>query len=273
MYHLLKSLLLLAILIASVLLLSCSKEKSLTINNPDGGVANNRFMVEGSFSHELGLTGQLRLRLEAINGPVRITGTNNSHAVQVSGKRQVFSESTADAQENLSRLEVEVSRVGDEILVQTFQPQETFGRNYVVDYTITVPRDFEIVVNNLNGEMILESLDNTVSITQTNGEVTLRDISGSTYLDLVNGQIDGEITLPTNGIIDWQTVNGQIDLAIPANTSAEFSAKVSNGTINFSNLQLRNEESTNRSLKGTLAGGEGTISLVSDNGTIKVTGF
>ena len=68
-------------------------------------------------------------------------------------------------------------------------------------------------------------------------------------------------------------VNGSIQLSIPQNTSAEFSATVTIGDISVSNLVLQNQESTPNSLRGTLGAGQGTISLSTVNGNIRVTGF
>jgi len=91
-------------------------------------------------------------------------------------------------------------------------------------------------------------------------------------VQLVNGQIQAKVTLPTDGVIAMSTVNGGINLNIPQSTSAEFSASVVNGTIS-TDLILINLVSTPTSLTGTLGTGEGTIALSTVNGSISVWGF
>ena len=66
--------------------------------------------------------------------------------------------------------------------------------------------------------------------------------------------------------------NGQIVLTIPQNTSAEFSAAVGNGTITLMQLSLSDQTATSTSLVGTLGGGNGSIQLITGNGTITVIG-
>jgi DUF4097 and DUF4098 domain-containing protein YvlB len=136
----------------------------------------------------------------------------------------------------------------------------------VVDYAITLPESFQVLADNLNGTVIVDSIHNLVSVGNVNGQITLNEIFGSAFVALVNGRIEGEITLPLEGTISMNLVNGNIDLDIPANTSAEFS-------ISVTGLHLQNQVSSPTSLRGTLGEGEGTISLTTVNGNISVSGF
>jgi DUF4097 and DUF4098 domain-containing protein YvlB len=185
----------------------------------------------------------------------------------------VTSDSAEDAQAGLQVLEVRVSEGPDVLLVRTIQPQDSGDRDYIVNYRITLPRNLAVIVNNVNGNIEIDSINNRVTVASVNGGVDLRRIVGSATVVLVNGAIEGRITLPTDGTIDLQTVNGAIDLEIPQNTSARFSASVANGTVTVSNLDLRVSTSTPTSVEGTLGGGRGTIALLTVNGTIEVMGF
>ncbi len=89
---------------------------------------------------------------------------------------------------------------------------------------------------------------------------------------LFNGTIDGEVTLPSDGEIKFDTFNGAINLSIPVSTSAHFFASVVNGSINITNLDLDVLQSPNP-LEGTLGAGAGMITLEVDNGDINVSGF
>jgi DUF4097 and DUF4098 domain-containing protein YvlB len=213
------------------------------------------YVVQETFSYSLPEAGHTGLRLEGINGSVTITGTGSAQSITVAGERFVGSYSRADAEAHLQDLEVQIDDRGSEILVKTIQPPESHGRSYVVEYEITVPNDLEIFVQNLNGGVRLEG------------------IHGSTYVDLVNGEIDGRISLPVEGVAELSIVNGTVRLDIPASTSARFSASVVNGNIDVSGLTLHDSTSTRQSLQGTLGNGRGRIALGVVNGNIRVTGY
>jgi hypothetical protein len=110
-------------------------------------------------------------------------------------------------------------------------------------------------------------------VNNANGEVTIIGIIGSAFVNVANGTIKSGVTLPLHGTIDLNMGNGNINLAIPTHTSAGFSAMVSIGSISVSNLVLQNEVSTPTSRRGKIGNGQGTISLGTGNGHIRVSGF
>jgi hypothetical protein len=216
-------------------------------------VSNTNFVARESFSFQV--APRNRLSLNGINGTVTVTGSTGAGFVTVAGQRRVESESQSDADEQLQRLEVQVLEMADEILVETTQPDNTGGRNYVVDYVVTAPAETELFVDN------------------TNGHVLVMDIARSATVQLLNGRIDGRFSLPRDGWIDLMTTNGTIELAVPRNTSASLSATVSNGSIAVENLALQGENRTPNSLQATLGNGRGRIELLTVNGNISVSGF
>jgi len=260
----------LILLTACILFLSCGDDGPLDTGDH---VKNTDFVAEETVSFQVAVIDHIRLRLEAINGNVSIAGISGANAVDIIGEKRVGSESMSDAQEHLQWLEVIVQHSADEIYVKTIQPQETHGRSYAIDYTITLPPDLEALIENVNGVVTIAEINNLVSVMNINGLVALNEILGSAQVALVNGQIESEVTLPLDGTIGMSTVNGMIELHIPQSTSAEFSATVGNGVISLSNLDLQDQVSSSNSLSGTLGEGQGTISLNTGNGNIIVTGF
>ena len=173
----------------------------------------------------------------------------------------------------MQNLNVIVQDLANEVAVETDQPEETGGRNYQVDYNVTLPKSFTITVANVNGSVSVDSINNTVTAANVNGQILLDEIVGSTTVSLVNGQIVAKITLPLNGNIQMGNVNGNVTLEIPTNTSAQFAAGLTNGNITITNLTLHNQVSTLTSVVGTLGNGEGAISLATVNGNINAVGF
>lgn len=261
----------LVILASCSLWIKCGNDDNLVDSSQN--VKNTDYVAERPFSFTVAVENRTQLRLEAISGNVVINGISESDSVLIRGERIVGSESTEDAEEHLQELQVSVEDLENEVFVKTVQPEETYGRSYVVHYDITLPRDFRVLAGNVNGTVRIDSINNRLSVNNVNGQIMLDKIHGSVSVNLVNGLIQSEVTLPSDGAIDMSIVNGSIELSIPENTSAEFSATVTIGDISVSNLVLQNQESTPNSLRGTLGAGQGTISLSTVNGNIRVTGF
>ncbi len=260
--------------LALFLLVSLNACDSDTIfNSNDDNVDNTNFVAKESFNFAVDVKNHTQVRFDAINGNVEIIGSASATSVTITGERRVGSESTADAEEYLQKLEVRVTQTASMVFVETIQPEKNHGRNFVVDYKITLPENLELDAGNINGNMTIENIQNDVDVGNVNGNIDLKDIVGNASANVVNGRIRAKVTMPQNGNIGMGTVNGNIELDIPQNTSANFSANVTNGAIQVSNLTLQNEVATTRSLRGTLGNGQGTIKTNTVNGNINTTGF
>jgi hypothetical protein len=235
--------------------MACNGDDASSPTSPDGPPSSTDQVAEEIFSLPVAATDQSTLTVRGINGSVDVTGGAAAGAVTIAGVRRVGSDSVSDAQSRLAQLQVQVTTLGNEIVVETDQPAETEGRNYVVDYTISVPDGVDVSVRNINGA------------------VTLTLIVGNVFVDLTNGSISSQVTLPRDGTIEESTLNGDIDLRIPAATGAQVMANITNGEINVSGLDLQDPVSTGTSLTGTLGDGRGTISIRTVNGSIRLEGF
>ncbi|HKJ34768.1 MAG TPA: hypothetical protein VKA34_23285 [Balneolales bacterium] len=240
----------------------------------DDIITNTDQKATAIFSEEINYTNQTRLNLNGISGLIQIVGQKNISRITITGERRVGSESVQDAEDHLKDLNVNIQDNGQEITVQTEQPQDSRGRLYEVDYVITMPDSMiTLLVNAVSGNITIAKMADTVAVQHTNGEIQLNDLSGNTYVSLYTGSIISRISLPMNGVLIQQMYNGTIDLNIPTTTSSSFEAYTYSGTIGLNNLNLQNVTQTNISLSGTLGSGLGTIVLSIDSGIINVTGF
>ncbi|NNG15517.1 MAG: hypothetical protein HKM89_03475 [Gemmatimonadales bacterium] len=246
-------------------------------SGPNGGggqVDNQDFLAEVSLNIDLDASARTTFNVVGINGNITVVGVAGTDNFQIRGERQVWSESVADAQDYLDRLQVAVTEIGNEIRIRTVQPSNTGGRNLVVNYELSVPARLTAQLVNINGNVTVQLMDDIVSVTNTNGNVTLDDVLGDQLVSLVNGNVESQTPiLAPNGIIDLVTVNGNVALDIPQNTSAQFSATLVNGVITVSGLVFLNPVQTLTSFSGTLGGGQGSIDLQTVNGNIQATGF
>jgi hypothetical protein len=184
----------------------------------------------------------------------------------------VRSNTRHDAEEHLSDLKVDVKVRSQRVEVRTVQPSHTHGRTYVVDYEITMPPDLLPTVIQGNGSIRLEGIMADVSVKNGNGDVKLIDVTGSSWVDVGNGEISAWTYLPDGGEIKHTIGNGAIFLSVQPQVSAWFGARVGNGTISVTGLDLHGMVSKPREVYGTLGAGSGLIDLSTGNGQIRVEG-
>jgi hypothetical protein len=234
---------LIALVVTVLLTLLFAFACSETIVNPQDGDEgsgtnnNNKVKARKSFSHTVYLTSQTILKVEGINGSIKVESVSGSNQVSISGEKIVSSDTYQDASSYLKDISIEIDELTNELLVKSSHPNSSGGRSYKVNYTIKVPSQISLIVSNINGE------------------------------------INGKVAVPINGTLDMGLQNGSIDLEIPQSTSADFAARLANGTISTHNLTLHNRVATGRSLQGILGDGQGVISLRTTNGKINVLGF
>jgi hypothetical protein len=241
----------------------------------DDGVEgpDNRFSAQDTFVYDVTKASRRELNIQAVNGSITVTGSPGAAAVSIFAITRVEAASQADADARISQIEVEVDSTVDAVLIETLQPTNTEGRNYIVDYEISCPPDLQVAAAYANGSTIVRDLGNSVSIGAANSEVTLDNHSGSAMVGMANGSVDARITMPPGGLIGVTTGNGEIDLAIPLSTSAQFLAETANGGVTVVGLNLQGGVVEPNKVTGTLGDGNGTISLIVSNGTIYVEGF
>jgi hypothetical protein len=231
----------LAVLVMLTLLISfgcaeLSVDPEVNVNG-SGVTGDTKVKAHKSFSHTVNLTSQTLLKVEGINGSIKVESVSGINQVSISGEKIVSSDTYQDASSHLKNITIEINELTDELLVKTVHPQYSDGRSYAVNFTINIPSHLSVIVSNINGD------------------------------------IYGRVAVPLNGTVDMNLQNGIIELNIPQNTSADFAASSENGVISVHNLTLHNRVSTGRSLQGTLRDGQGVISLRTTNGKIDILGY
>jgi len=259
-------------------LLSCSggdvTGQQFNISTDGINFSDPEFTVNDTFKYDFPVENHIRVKVEAINGEVIVTGQEDTNRVLVTAHLYVSSDNLVDAELHLEDLDILVTESTTEILIQTVQPENINGRKYSVEYDIFVPISFEVVVSQTNGTITILDIQNSVEVSNENGEVFLYGIVGGIIADVENGSIEGNVVLPHNESIDLSVDNGSLELNIPTSISAEFSATVNGiGEITVSNLNITDSLITGKSHTGTLGYGEGSIVLSTVNGDIEVFGI
>jgi len=178
-----------------------------------GVIVDNKYKARESFSYNVDLTNQTSFRLEGINGSVKVKSASGISQVTVSGEKIASADSYQDAADHLKYVNVEIDEFTDELLVKTSQPKFSDGRSYSVNYTISVPAQLNIAVDNVNGSIALDIPQNTsadFSASLVNGSISLQNLTlhnRVTTSKSLQGRLgDGQ------GMISLRTTNGNIDV-------------------------------------------------------------
>ncbi|NNM07458.1 MAG: hypothetical protein HKO65_20375 [Gemmatimonadetes bacterium] len=228
--------------------------------------------VSAHFTRTLDLDDQASIRVTGANGSIRIWGIPGAQEIVVDAERTVRSDTRRDAEAHLPDVQVLAEARQYEFEIKTVQPTHTHGRTYVVDYEITVPAHLLTSIANGNGSIRVEGVGADVNVTNGNGDVALVDVEGSSWISVGNGEISAWTFLPPGGQIVHSIGNGTLFLEVQPEVSASFGAKVGNGIINVSGLDLSQTVATPRQIQGILGSGNGLIDLSAGNGQIRVQG-
>jgi hypothetical protein len=242
------------------------------VEQPFENVDNTTASAGEDFSYEIPVNAMNHLTLSAVNGPIDVAGISDSRTVRIWGERRVASDSYRDAMAYLDNLSVNISSSSEELMVRTLQPENTHGREYTIVYHMRVPINWNLTISNVNGDIVVDALQGNGQLDVVNGQVRVRDMIGNLDAKTTNGNVDVQMQLPLSGQCKLGTVNGTIDLTVPPITSAQFNAVLVSGKISLSNITLTNQIAGRMSLKGTLADGNGLISLQTVNGNISMHG-
>ena len=240
-----------------------------------------RYTATDTFQVAVDTTGRDRVAIQGINGNIRVTGVAGAASISISAVIRVEADSQEEAENHLFDVLVEVDTIAPSPEAVEISTVHRFvdpeGRNYSVDYEVTMPAEMAVTVINVNGNCAVDSIapdtNEAVYINLTNGNACAVDIMGSTVVNVVNGNICGKVALSGQQWIEMSTVNGMIDLDIPRSTSAMLDATAIRGGVYVRYLDVLYIERSKFHILGRLGDGVGSIELDVTNGPIWVSGI
>lgn len=215
-------------------------------------------------------------RLELINVNGRIDAEPASgDAVELVGERTAKAGSDDAARDLLGKVEMreEVGERGARVEVRA---PRTFGvSNVEVRWTVRVPKGTTVDLRTVNGRVALVGLEGEVHAKTVNGGVEGKRLSViSLDASTVNGGVDIDLATPVAGEarVALEAVNGGVSLALPGDSRASVTARVTNGGIRTTDLELQlTGEQSRRRLEGTLNGGGALVTLETTNGGVRLS--
>jgi hypothetical protein len=105
------------------------------------------------------------------------------------------------------------------------------GYEVTYNFNIHVPRDTELRLRSVNGDVKTEQTRGKFDIASVNGPVSMTAAAGSGAVKTVNGRLAVSFRENPTGPVDFNTVNGAIEAAFPPNLSADLRFKTLNGAV------------------------------------------
>lgn len=223
---------------------------------------------EETFSFKLDDGG--RFSISNVNGSIVVTGGGDSVEIVATKK--------ADNQEDLDKIEIEISHSSNEIVVETELGKSDHwysrGNNSgSVKYEVIVPVGTELdTVDTVNGNVNISGVSGKVVAESVNGDLDVSDLAGDVGLSTVNGSIDAEFTrLEGQQRVKAETVNGRVTIRLPDNADVEVSADTLNGGISAGDFGLEVEKGfVGSDLNGRIGDGSARLNIDTVNGAIKI---
>ena len=186
------------------------------------------------------------LDVDNVNGTIQITG-DGGNTIRVEGEKII----RAVSQQEIERAKKEVTLdVNEKDRVAQLYVNGPFrhgrdsdsdhgfhthyeGNEYEVTYNfnIHVPRDTELRLRSVNGEIKTEQTGGKFDVSAVNGLVSMTAAAGSGSAHTVNGRLTVSFRENPKAAVDFKTVNGAIEASFLPSLSADLSFKTLNGPV------------------------------------------
>ncbi len=229
--------------------------------------AQERFEQSYAFS-----AGQ-RLSLTNTNGDIFVEPWDRDEILVRATKRVKTRSGDADEALEEIKIEVEVDSRGVEIDTVFPSWRRLFGGSNVsasVDYDIQLPREADLDVRTVNGEIEITGLAGDIRLRSTNGTISVFGSAGSVSAATTNGGIQVELDDVSGEGMEFETTNGGIRVDLPSSIRTSLRARTTNGSIETDfPVTVQGTFRRNR-LEGDINGGGPQIELRTTNGSIRI---
>ena len=226
-----------------------------------------------------------KVEVQLLHGSITVRGENRRDvSVVMRGGAPVRERNDRPVPPGMKRLNqtagFEISEERNEIKIEasSFRPSNA-------SLEIRVPLRTNLELGSINGQTItVENVEGEIEVESLNGSVTLTNVAGSVLANTQNGPITVTLArVMADKAMAFTSFNGKVDVTMPGSIKANLKMRSDNGDI-FTDFDVQLQQSpaarptrsrngslkveVNRSLYGTVNGGGPEIELRSFNGTI-----
>jgi DUF4097 and DUF4098 domain-containing protein YvlB len=153
------------------------------------------------------------------------------------------------------------------------------------DIDVQVPRNSNLKVKTMSGEITVDGVRGEIEANSHNGEVTMTNMEGSVVAHSLNGEIKIGLNRVEARPMSFSTMNGDIDITLPVDTKARLKLRNDRGEV-YSDFEMKVQASPTveqgervngryrvkfeRTVFADINGGGPEMSFVTVNGEIKI---
>jgi len=235
------------------------------------GAAFSKATLQKEFNQSYALADTGQVRLDNVNGKVRITAWDRAEV-------KVEAVKLAETEEELEAVKIVIDSKPDQIRIHTKYPSTKWSlwkrnNSTTVEYDIKVPSHAVLEeINNVNGRVEIQGVHGRVHASTVNGKLTVEGLTADVDLGSVNGSVLAAFNnLDAVKRASLKTVNGRVSVTLPPDANAEVSAHTLNGGIHCGpELPAKKHWPVGTDLHGTLGKGRTQINAETVNGSIQM---
>jgi hypothetical protein len=190
-------------------------------------------------------TNDKSLDVDNVDGTIQVIG-DNGNTIRVEGEKVIHAADKQALDRARREVTLDVNEKGGVAQLYVNGPfrnsnhsSEDHGfhlhfdeHDYEVSYnfTIHVPRETELRLRTVNGDVKTEQTSGKFDIHGVNGPVSMTGAAGSGVVKTVNGRLDVSFRENPKAPTEFETVNGAIEASFAPNLSADLRFKTLNGS-------------------------------------------
>src|SRR6266536_2815536 len=253
------------------------------------GIVRSHSKAVHSISEVRALTGdsdgkreareEIRKRYELSSGAqVEVSGSNVGLKIETSDTRtaEVYIERIGKSAEELQRRKITIESSPSNLKIRGEKGDvgflaSFFGSNPSEQVTLKLPRQISLVAAGINGAVITDQIDGSVTVHGVNGKVDVGQAGGAAEFHGINGNIAVTLNSLDREGISINGVNGNIDIRLNEGVSANLEAHGMNGDVVSDLPDFVLEKAKHGSYYAHLGTGGNSISAHGINGNIRLS--
>lgn len=179
-----------------------------------------------------------RLKIDQINGDITVEAYEGKEVIiDVMSKNFPLSKEKREAPAGMRRiasssLGLTAKEDGNAVDVET-----SFWKGKM-NLSIQVPRNFDLELSTVHGEIVVTNVQGSHELSGVNGGISLNQVEGTALCNTVNGDVVATFgSVIENEPMSFVTLNGDIDVTLPASVKAMAKMKTEQGEI-FSDFDM-----------------------------------
>ncbi len=204
--------------------------------------------IEGSFKNP---NLENKFFLANITGKVEIMG-HDKETIQVSAVKSINAPTEDQLNKGIDEIKVAKLATEDYFAIYLDSPYSTFNKAedsfsysencgsapcfsyaFKIDYIIRIPRNSNLIVENVNGgDINIKSIEtNTIRVRHITGSIGLESASANTDLETISGDITASFSsIPTDESF-FKTISGNLRISYPRTFAGKIHQKAGDGTF------------------------------------------